>query len=78
MPLVLRDIYKRIESDGEVQIAGIEKDKVIGAKWRNAIEEFLGKIAVRINQPHAVAGGDVLNNEVSQQGCFPEPVLPIR
>ena len=36
----------------------------------NAVEQFFGKVAVRVNEPDAVAGGDVLHDEIAQQRGF--------
>ena len=36
----------------------------------NAVEQFFGKVAVRVNEPDAVAGGDVLHDEIAQQRRF--------
>src|SRR4051812_14893895 len=43
---------------------------MISAPRRNAVQKVFGKIPVWIDQPHSVAQRDVLNNQVSEQGCF--------
>jgi hypothetical protein len=70
VPLVRCDVGERVESDGEVEVAGVEIDKVIRTTRRDAIEQFFGKVAVGINEPDAVSGGDVLHDEVAQQSRF--------
>ncbi len=37
---------------------------------RDAVEEFVGKIAVWVDQSDAVAGGEMLDDQVAQQRCF--------
>ena len=70
VPFVRRHVGERVESDGEVEVAWMEIDEVIRTTRRNAIEQFFGKVAVRVNEPDAVAGGDVLHDEIAQQRRF--------
>ena len=48
----------------------MEINEVIRTTRRDAVEQFFGKVAVRINEPDAVAGGDVLHDEIAQQRRF--------
>ena len=70
MPFVGRYVGERVESDGELKVARMEIDEVIRTARRDAIEQFFGKVAVRVNEPDAVAGGDVLHDEIAQQRGF--------
>jgi hypothetical protein len=54
MPLVGRNIGERVESDGEVEVAGMEINEVIRATRRDAVEQFFGKVAVRVDESDAV------------------------
>jgi len=48
----------------------MEINEVIRTTRRDAVEQFYGKVAVRVNEPDAVPGGDVLHDEVAQQRRF--------
>jgi len=64
------DVGEKIEADGEVEVAGIEIHKIVGAPRRDAVEQLLGEIAVRIDQPDTVPGGKMLHDEITQQRRF--------
>lgn len=61
---------ERIESDEELKVARMEIDEVIRTARRTATAQSLGKVAVRVNEPDAVAGGDVVHDEIAQQRRF--------
>ncbi len=42
---------------------------------RNVVEYFLGQVPVRINQAHAVAELDVLDDQIAQKRRFPRTRL---
>ena len=46
--------------------------EVIRPPWRNVVQKFVRKIAMRIYQADAVAGGDVLNQQIANQCSFPD------
>ena len=61
---------ERIESDEELKVARMEIDEVIRtARWTATVQS-LGKVAVRVDEPDAVAGGDVVHDEIAQQRRF--------
>ena len=62
VPVVRSDVREQVQADGEVEVAGVEVDQVVGPSGRDVVQKFLGKIAVRIDQADAVAGGDVLDD----------------
>lgn len=66
---------KEVQADGKVEVAGIEIDRVLGPGRRNEMQQFLGEVAVWINQPDAVSGGDVLHDEITQERGFPRTRL---
>ena len=60
-----RDVSQEIHADGELEVARVEIDQVIGPSGRNVVEKFVRQIAVGINQSHAVPGGEMLNQQVA-------------
>ena len=66
MPLVLRHVRQQIEGDGEFQVRRIKINQMIGSPARDVIQQFLGQIAVRVNQADAMPQRDVLDDHVSQ------------
>ena len=68
MPIIRRDIGQEVQPDGELQVARIEVNEVIRTRRRDVFQQFLGEIAVRIDQTNAVSGGDVLHQQVAEQG----------
>ena len=61
-PVVGRDLGEQVQADGEVEVAGVEIDQVIGPGRGNVVEQFFGKIAMRVNEADAMIGGDVLHD----------------
>ena len=70
MPIIRRHIADYIQSDGEFKVAGIEIHQMVGAARGNVVQQFLGQIAVRVNDANAMSKGDVLQNQVSEQRRF--------
>ena len=68
MSLLWRNPLKQVQADGEVMIDRVEIGHVIGSPSRNVVEEFVGKVAVRINQCDPMSGFNVLNDHVSEEG----------
>ena len=48
----------------------MEINEVIRTTRRDAVEQFFGKVAVRVDETDAVAGGDVLHDEVAKERRF--------
>lgn len=70
VPLVRRDVGEEVQADGEFEITGIEIDEVVRARGREVIEQFVGEVAVRIEQREAMPEVKVLQNHVPQEGRF--------
>ena len=68
MSVVLRDVREQVQPDGEFQIAGVEVAEVVGTERRDVVQEFLRQVPVRVNEAHPIASGDVLDDEVLEQG----------
>jgi hypothetical protein len=70
MPFRRRD-SSLIQLSGHSSVARRQEiDEVIRTTRLDTVEQFFGKVAVRVNEPDAVAGGDVLHDEIAQQGRF--------
>ncbi len=54
--------------DGEFEVARIEIYQMIGPPGRNVVQQFLGQIAVGVNDPDSMSKGDVLDDQVPQEG----------
>ncbi|HXT13489.1 MAG TPA: hypothetical protein VN873_18195 [Candidatus Angelobacter sp.] len=70
MPVIRRDIGEHIHADGIFQVAGIEIRQMVGSLWRDMAKQFFGKITVRINDTHAVAERNVLDDQIAQKCRF--------
>jgi hypothetical protein len=68
VPFVLRHIRQQIQSNGEFQIGWVEINQVICPPAGDMVQQFLGQVSMRVNQPDTVTRRDVLNNHVPQQG----------
>jgi hypothetical protein len=68
VPFVLRHIRQQIQSNGEFQIGWVEINQVICPPAGDMVQQFLGQVSMRVNQPDTVTTRDVLNNHVPQQG----------
>jgi hypothetical protein len=64
------DIRQHIQPNREFEIARIEIYQVIGARGRNMVQQFFGQVAVGVNDANAVTKGDVLDDQVTQEGCL--------
>lgn len=67
MPFVGWNVGDQIEADGEVEIARIEIHQVVGPVRGNAIEQFFGEVAVRIDQANPVASGEMLHDQIAEE-----------
>src|SRR5439155_8515338 len=68
--VVWRDIGQHVQADGKFNITRIEIHQMIGACRRNVVQQFLGQIAVWIDEANTVSKGDVLDDEIAQKGCL--------
>jgi len=64
MTVIRRDIRQHVQSDGKFKIARIEIHQMVGALGRNVVQQFLGQVAVGVNDPDSMAKGDVLNDQI--------------
>lgn len=63
-----RNIRQKVQADGELPVGGIEVGEVVGAVGREMVQQLIGEIAVGINEANAVPQGEVLEDQVPQQG----------
>ena len=61
------DSTKEIKSDRVVLIGGVEVDDVVAPASWDVIEEVFGEIAVGVDDTDAMAGFDVLEDEVPKE-----------
>jgi hypothetical protein len=57
------------------EIAGIEQDHLVGAPPWDRGQERVGQVAVRVDESHPAASGDVRKEEVLEQRRFAHPRL---
>ena len=79
MPVIWLHTTDDIQSDGEFKVARIEIHQMVGTLRRNVVQQFLGQIAVRVNDANAMSKCDVLQNQIAEQGrlagaCFADDV----
>jgi hypothetical protein len=70
MAVVRRDIGEHIHANGVLKIAGIEIREVVGPLRRDVVQQFFGKVAVRVNDANTMPEGYVLDDEISKQGSL--------
>ena len=70
MALIGRHTGQEIQTDGMLQVRRIEVNQIVGAPGRNVVQEFIGQIAVRIDEPDPVTGGDLLDDQIAEQCAF--------
>ena len=58
----------RLKAIGILAVGEIEEAHLVASFWRHQREALFGQRAVRIDQEDAVAAGDVLRHDRSQQG----------
>ena len=57
-----------VQADGEFEVAGIEIHQMVGTGRGNVVQKFLGQITVRVNHANAMSEGDVLQDQIAEQG----------
>ena len=73
---VVRHTGQRIEADRPLDVGRIDVNEVISTGARHEFEDGFGEVAMGIEQRDAGAGGEVLANEVEQQGTLAGAGLP--
>ena len=68
VPVILGDVRKQVQPDGELEVAGVEVAEVVGAGRQDVVQEVFGQVPVRVNHAHPIASGDVLDDEVLEEG----------
>jgi hypothetical protein len=68
MPIFRRGLSKQIETDRIFHVGRVKICHVLNATPRDAVEKFICKIAVRINDCYAVSCLYVLQNQIAEQG----------
>jgi hypothetical protein len=66
MPLLLRPLAEKVQSDRVVDIGRIKVRNVLDPPPRNVLKDIRGKITVRIYDSDSVAGLDILKDEITQ------------
>ncbi len=73
--VVLRDVRQEVQPDGKFQVARIEVAEVVGTGGWDVVQEVVGQVSMRVNEAHPIASGDVLDDEVLEQGRLPDTGL---
>lgn len=68
---IVRHAGKRIEADRPLGIGRIDIDEIFWCARGNVREHRFGQIAMRIEQVKALAGNQVLPDQVEKQRAFP-------
>jgi hypothetical protein len=66
---------QRIEGDGMLLVSGIEQHHIIGAMGRDASEDRLGQVAMRIDETAPVSGSDIIEKQSREQSALPHAGL---
>ena len=64
---IVRHAREGIESDRPLDIGRVDIDEVVGAAPRDVVQRGLGEIAVGIEKSYALAGREILADEIEQQ-----------
>ena len=59
--------FQDVQGEGVFRVCGIEEYNIVDPPFGNSAEYRIYQVAVRIEEPDAVAGGNVLQNHVQQQ-----------
>ena len=71
MAILGRGLRKQIESDGVIEVARMEIDRLLGPNRRNVKKQILRQIAVRVDEADTVALLDELKDEIAQERRLP-------
>ena len=63
-----RVVGEDVEADRMSEVGGVEVADVIDARAGDAVEEALGEVAVRVEEGNPLAGLDVLQDQVLEEG----------
>jgi len=70
MPLIWRGVSQQVEADWMFCVGGVEICHILNPPPGNAVKEFIRQIAMRVNDCDAVAGFNVLEDQIAEQGRF--------
>jgi hypothetical protein len=70
MPVIRRYIGEQVKPNRKLNVPRIEIYQMVSALGRDVIQQFLGQIAVRVNQSNAMSKGNVLQNQIAEQCGF--------
>lgn len=70
MAVIRCNVGKQVEPNREFNITRIEIHQMIGTMRGNVVQQLFSQIAVGVNQSDTVSEGDVLKNQIAQQGGF--------
>jgi hypothetical protein len=71
------NISQQIQPNREILLRRFEINHVIRPPRRDVVQQLHRQIAVRIDQPDAFPGLDVLQKHVTYSVDLPDPVLPM-
>lgn len=79
MPILRCGLGEQIESDGVIEVAGVEIDRLLGADGRDVKKQILREITMRVDETDTVPLLDELKDEVAQERrltgtCFSDDV----
>ena len=75
-PAAERNRCERIESDRLCGVADIEIAHVVRAAARDAVDDALGEVAVRVDDRDALARLDIGHRDIEEGRRLPRPALP--
>jgi len=61
---------QQVEGDGELEVGGVGIDQIVGTGGWKVVEEFVGEIAMGIEQGEPVSGAEMLQDGIAQEGGF--------
>lgn len=67
---------KEVHADPPLEVAGVPVDDLARPSGRDHVEDLLGQVAMGIEEPHAAAGIEILEDEIPEKGALAESCLP--
>ena len=67
---IVRHAREGIEADRPLKVGGVEVDEIIRARAGDMRERGFGEVAMRIEESQALAGDEVLPDQIEQEGAF--------
>ena len=70
MPVIWQCLTKEIEANRKFHVRRIKIHYIFDPILWYVIENFCSQVPVGINDSYSIAGSDVLENHVAQEGCL--------